>query len=361
MNYRFPSVSVALPAITRDLLENGAEVGSRNGRVKELLNPQITITHPTRREVLSYNRKANVFAQIAETMWVLSGRNDIEWLSAYLPRARDYSDDGVTWRGGYGPRIRVWRLFNGERLDQLAHVVETLRADPLSRRAVISIYDPALDVPAGKDVPCNDFLQFQSRLGELHLTVTVRSNDVMWGWSGINAFEWSTLQEIVASLLGIRVGTLTFNIGSLHLYEQHWAKASKIDGPPAYAPSIPFNPHGSITSLEEVDRLFDRWFLWEGLCRKGEATLDLLEEWEDPMFKAWAAAIAYYWMREEEWLTGLSGTALAAAIAQAPASVLPEPVQRPQNGLVGVSAASQLHGPTRAFYEYAANLHAAPC
>ena len=88
---------------------------------------QIVITEPWRREVVSVNRKANVFAQIAETMWVLAGRNDIEWLSAYLPRAVDYSDNGTHWRAGYGPRIRRIRGF--ENVDQLVRVVETLKAD----------------------------------------------------------------------------------------------------------------------------------------------------------------------------------------------------------------------------------------
>ena len=102
--YKADTASRVLPSIAADLLENGDEVGSRNGRVMEFINASITLTDPQRREILTLNRKANVFAQIAETMWVLSGRNDVEWLSAYLPRAKDFSDDGKTWRGGYGCR-----------------------------------------------------------------------------------------------------------------------------------------------------------------------------------------------------------------------------------------------------------------
>jgi thymidylate synthase len=107
MKYEFSSVNQALPVLLSDLLEVGEETGSRNGRVKELLNTQVVIKYPRRREILVPNRGANVFAQIAETMWVLAGRNDVEWLSAYLPRAKDYSDDGETWRAGYGTRIRT--------------------------------------------------------------------------------------------------------------------------------------------------------------------------------------------------------------------------------------------------------------
>jgi thymidylate synthase len=362
--FEAPTASQALPYILDDLLNHGDEVGSRNGRVKELLNAQIVLANPTHREILAINRKANVFAQIAETMWVLAGRNDIEWLSAYLPRAKDYSDDGETWRGGYGPRIRQWRHGPEEYhgiTDQLAHVVDVLQGDPLSRRAVISIYDPAVDTDPGKDIPCNDFLQFQSRNGALHLTVTVRSNDVMWGWSGINAFEWSTVQEIVAHLLGLTMGTLTFNIGNLHLYEQHWNKARSIEHEDFHYPVVPFKmPDGMDRTLEWVDILIDRWFSWEEMCRKGLAASHMLDGYFDgePLFKSWAAAIAYFWQREDHWLQTLEGTALGVAVARTPASVLSEAPQTSRSTAAGASTSPPVSEHTRAFYNFVTDLHA---
>jgi thymidylate synthase len=363
--YTFATASEALPFICSRILDKGDEVGSRNGRVKEFLNTQIVLTDPQRREITTANRHANVFAQIAETMWVLSGRNDIEWLSAYLPRAKDYSDDGRVWRGGYGPRIRHydkhWQgVAHGDsnHIDQLAHVVNLLREDPLSRRAVIAIYDPGADTKPGKDIPCNDFLQFQSRLGALHLTVTVRSNDLMWGWSGINAFEWSTLQEIVASMLGITVGTLTFNIGSLHLYDQHWNKAAHLRFDDYGYAITPFDPDRNVKSMRDLNNLLETWFDWEELCRKGEATRIALEVIEEPLIKSWAAAIAYYWQRDEHWLEIIGRTALAVAIARTPASLLPEPRAASRSSAAAVGHNMQSHERSRAFYGFVTDLHA---
>lgn len=364
------SISEALPEIIADLLQAGDEEITRNGSAVEVLNAQIVLTEPFRREVLNPGRKANVFAQIAETMWVLSGRNDIEWLSAYLPRAKDYSDDGAVWRGAYGPRLRKWGGWPHQNkeghtgFDQWQHVIDTLKADPSSRRAVISIYDPSTDVPAGKDVPCNDFLQFQIRDNQLHMTVTVRSNDLMWGWSGINAFEWSTMQEITARLLSVDMGSLTFNIGNLHLYENHWKKAERIDPVDwrAVFDNIPFDPDGLISDLSQVDIMIDRWFIWESMCRDGEATPDLLEDWEEPLFKAWATAIAYYWQRDEHWYSALKGTALQEAMRLTPASVLPEPVRKPSEApavVLGVAGQPPLfEDPQTAFLEFVMKLHA---
>jgi thymidylate synthase len=363
-HFHYKTVSEALPIIAQDLVRYGDEVGSRNGRVKEYLNAKIVITNPTQRYVLTHGRKASVFAQIAETLWVLSGRNDVEWLSAYLPRAKDYSDDGEVWRGGYGPRIRSfggWPHQNSDGrvgIDQVAHVVDLLRDDPLSRRAVIGIYDPRVDTAPGKDIPCNDFLQFQSRNGRLHLTVTVRSNDLMWGWSGINAFEWSTLQEMVASLLGIQVGDLTFNIGSLHLYDQHWNKAERLEYHPDIAPSVRFNPGGDIRTVEDLDRLFLQFFEWEALCRKGEPSIDMLNWIPDPLLNSWAVAIAYFWTRDERWLSLIEGTALAVAIARSPALKPSEPAQTSPGPVVGAATGAPANEATRAFYEFVKDLHA---
>ena len=365
IQYDQMNVSQALPVILSDLLDYADEVGSRNGRVKELLNPQIVINQPWRREVLCPGRGANVFAQIAETCWVLAGRNDVEWLSAYLPRAADYSDDGETWRSGYGPRIRDWKYQLTGRIDQLQYVIQSLEDDSLSRQAVINIWDPKVDTSHGKDRACNTQLQFLNRGGKLYLTVTVRSNDVMWGWSGINAFEWSVLQEIVASLLRISVGPLTFNIGSLHLYEQHWAKARKIvrlntDCGVGITKEIRFNTNKVMTTLDDVDDLLASFFMWEERCRTGDVVPKNLDHMTtEPLFRAWMAAIAYYWTRHPAWLEVFSGTALAVAVARTPVSLFPEPVSVSQAAPGHPSTPQALSEPHRAFYEFVTTLHAA--
>lgn len=284
------TVNDALPDLAQHVL-NGDELGSRKGeRVLERLHQQITLTEPWDRYPRLGLRKASLPAQIAESMWILAGRNDVEWLSYYLPRAAEFSDDGETWRGGYGPRIRRYgapMLPERVHLDQLAAVVRELRENPTSRRAVIGIWDASMDArreneDPWKDVPCNDVITFQSRLGELHAHVFVRSNDLMWGWSGINAFEWSVLQEVIAGILGIEVGTLTFSISSLHAYDRHWGKLRKIAA--AYpAPEEHMDPLDAfdaprLTSdtlrpltVGDLDQEIESWFEQEALIREAKS------------------------------------------------------------------------------------------
>jgi thymidylate synthase len=310
--YRFPTASAALPHLMDQVLQ-GDETGSRAGRVKEILHPHIVLTNPTRREILIPGRRASLPAQIAETMWVLAGRDDIAWLERYLPRAPDFSDDGKTWRGAYGARLRSW----GGEIDQLEHVVNLLKQDPLTRRAVMSIYDPARDSQDGKDIPCNDFIQFQSRLGKLHMHVFTRSNDLMWGWSGINAFEWSVLQEVVAGLLGINVGELHFSISNLHLYDRHWNRAERI----AYTP-VPLtfsqpSPRFKFTGdLWNFDQLVDDWLGVEETIREGN--YGEIESFSEPMLRSWLRVIAWHWSGNQEFLKPLEGCDLYAAALQSP-------------------------------------------
>ena len=331
MTYQLTAMTVteALPILCGDLLRVPASE-SRNGRVKQILNVQIEITNPYKRNVLNLGRRANVFAQIAETAWVLSGRNDIEWLSAYLPRAKQFSDDGSTWRGGYGPRIRKGHFGK----DQLGHVIDLLQKDPTSRRAVIGIYDPAVDVGDSLDIPCNDFLQFQVDQGELVMTVTVRSNDVIWGWSGINTYEWSVLQEIVAAALGVAVGPLVFNIGNLHVYEHHWKRAEEIvargDKSPSPGYNSPVAPGFSRLTVADLDRDLGVFFRWEEMCRAGNDDYPSYSEMfkeSTLLLREWGAAIAYYWTRDLKWFDSV-GLHTQIAIEQAPPGLLPKPVKR---------------------------------
>lgn len=239
----YRNLTDALVGSLRLLLTEGATVPSRNGETKELFSHQIRISHPTERVLISPHRGANIFAQLAEAMWVMGGRDDVEFLSRYLPRAKDFSDDGKVWRGGYGPRLRKWKRQDPDPnaysaasplgdpalfVDQLEECVKILCEDLPSRRAVMVIFDPALDFVQSKDIPCNNWLHFLVRDGKLNLTVGIRSNDAIWGFSGINVFEWGVLQQMVAHWIGVEVGVMAYTASSFHLYDYHYEKAEKI-------------------------------------------------------------------------------------------------------------------------------------
>lgn len=312
MEFRFKTASEALPQLAQYIMKEGMEVHSRgDSRVMEITYPHIILETPWLREILTRHRGASLPAQIAETMWILGGRDDVAWLSRYLPRAPEFSDNGKTWRGGYGPRLRAWERRNDPHdvFDQLAYVVNLLKTEGMTRRAVINIYDPDVDSAPGKDIPCNNWLHFLNRKGQLDLHVVTRSNDLIWGWSGINAFEWSALQEIVAGLVGVTVGELHFSISSLHIYDRHWTKADKLTNeglPIVQEPRFSAEAVGG--TVDGLDKAIREWFALEErihsvTTRKGghgEPALTFLRQdikaFPEPMMREWLEVIYAYWV-----------------------------------------------------------------
>lgn len=342
--YRTPSH--ALPQLLYGLQEYGDTVPSRNGETRELMMQNFTIEDVSSPYIWTPGRHASLPAQIAETMWMLAGRDDIAWLENYLPQAGKFSDNGTTWRGAYGPRLRGWsctpRVHGEEKestVDQLMHVVNLLKEDPNTRRAVVQIYDPAQDSEGGKDVPCNNWIHFIARDGWLHAHVATRSNDVMWGWSGINAFEWSILLQVVAHFAGLGLGGLTFSISSLHLYDRHYDKADRILSQTlehdnaldagAWEPEItaPERIFGEVYQ-GNFDFALDTWFAAEELIRNGADSGRIAKAIKAmrPVCAQWASWLEVLWAWHTDDMSRVKeyeGSAMHAALVQSPKKPVP--------------------------------------
>lgn len=234
------------------VLSEGKSLSPRNRDVLEVENVIFEIEIPTHKQLFIPLRGNNPIATIAEVLWVLAGRNDMEYLSYYLPRAMEFSDDGKVWRGGYGPRLRNWN-----HVDQLREVVRILETDRDSRRAVMVIYDPDRDFVKSKDIPCNNQLAFTVRDERLNMKVCSRSMDIIWG-STVNIITWSILQEILAGIMNAQVGTLTYFVSSFHLYTPFVeksktllrARGSSTPYSNGHTPTLTFDRFSSVDNLD---------------------------------------------------------------------------------------------------------------
>ena len=111
-----------------------------------------------------------------------------------------------------------WHYTYHQRMaDQLPWVVEELRRNPDSRRAIMSIRDKS-DMETGSPA-CLQSIQFMLRDGALHCKVLFRSNDATKA-SFMNAFALVLLQKRIAEELGVQVGTYTHRANSYHVYER---------------------------------------------------------------------------------------------------------------------------------------------
>jgi thymidylate synthase len=319
LSVKYRNAEAAFISKLQELRSMGHEVRVRGNLTRELNHQTVMLAFPLERCIVVPHRRNNVFATIAETVWVIAGRNDVAYLTDYLPRAIDFSDDGTTWRAGYGPRLRSW---GG--VDQIAAVRRLLLSAPESRRAVMSIFDPASDFESSKDIPCTNWLHFTLRNGVLDLNVAVRSNDLIWGFSGINTFEWSVLQEMMAFWLGASVGQANYFISSLHIYERHFARADKMLAADARRSSYKEAPAKVrfATKFEDFDGVLEQWFQLEGRIRTGTCPSSEIEAFPDPLLRDFLWMLAAYWAQTtaqpnaDQLLLRVEDRALAFAGAQ---------------------------------------------
>lgn len=196
---------------------------SRAGTVVEVDGPVVTTyRYPDERVLFDAKRDANPFFHFFEGLWMLAGRRDVDFVKRFNSRIKDYSDNGMYFHGAYGHR---WRKHFG--FDQLEDCIQLLIADPDTRRAVLSMWDPEVDLGAdSKDIPCNDLVFFKRLGNELRMTICCRSNDAIWGAYGANAVHFSMMMEYVAGRVGCQMGRMTQVSDSLHAYTDNpqWEK-----------------------------------------------------------------------------------------------------------------------------------------
>jgi thymidylate synthase len=204
------------------VLVDGMPVRPRGLATREVFDVRLRLSRPRARLVhVPPARVLNSAFAVAEAVWILSG-SDAPWIYEYNERLRQYADSGVL-RGAYGPRLRRW----GGHTDQLAGVVELLRRDPDSRRAVIQLYDPARDGAGYRDVPCTLGYRFVIRDGRLHMSTTMRSQDLWLGFP-YDVFSATVLQELIAGWLDVELGDYHHHVDSLHLYEHDLRAAETV-------------------------------------------------------------------------------------------------------------------------------------
>jgi len=207
---------------------HGVERDSRNGPTKSINRAELILSNPRNRYLNLKGRVSNIFQMMAETIWVMAGKDAIDpVLSHFLPRAVNFSDDGKVWRGAYGPRMYDH--------NQLQDVVDAFVKDGLdTRQAVVSIWNPELDSSEGlrnvyglektKDKTCNCFITFWCDADHyFHMDVIQRSGDIIWGTGSINLHEFGFLHESIYRLVknhhdSLKLGTYCQRTQNLHYY-----------------------------------------------------------------------------------------------------------------------------------------------
>lgn len=199
------------------ILNNGRTVGN----TKELTNVIFTVKDVINNNVINIRNISYKYV-LAELIWYFSGSNFTEFIGQFANLWKHISDDGVTNNSAYGFILKEKFGFN-----QIEKIIELLKQDPNSRRAVLNINSANKNVIETKDEPCTISIQFLLRNGYLNMTTVMRSNDLYFGLP-YDAIFFTELQKYIAYRLNVQPGCWTHFVGSMHIYERDIKKLSDL-------------------------------------------------------------------------------------------------------------------------------------
>lgn len=190
-----------------------------------------------------------------ELLWFLRGDTNVRWLQERGITIWDEWADAAGELGPvYGHQWRSWQGADGATYDQIAQLVADLRANPDSRRMIVS----AWNVGALQDMalaPCHAFFQCYVADGKLSLQIYQRSADLFLGVP-FNIASYALLVHMLAQQTGLQPGELVWTGGDCHIYlnhlEQVHTQLSRV--PQAYSfPTLRLNRADSIDSYQMDD------------------------------------------------------------------------------------------------------------
>lgn len=205
-------------------------------------------------------RKLGYKFMAAEAAWILEGRDDVGSISPFSKDISKFSDDGITFFGAYGPRLK----------DQFQYVEDTLVADLHSRQAVATVWRQ--NPGPSKDIPCTVSLQWLVRHNVLHCVATMRSSDLWLGHPydifNFSAYSFALMLQLnnhmdKADQPHLTLGNLHLTAGSKHIYERNAADVGLIiedfndNGLPKVKRGTIFNPQQYDDANEFIAMLWD--------------------------------------------------------------------------------------------------------
>ncbi len=190
------------------------EYGIQFDDTQALFNVGFYIDKPMDNHIIDQDRNWKLDYAEAEWQWYLSGDNNINKLGELYGKVPEIWKR-MADKEGYVNSNYGWQW---ERNDQLDYVVDLLRHNPKTRQAAISIYDRKEGYMYDNDTPCTYAVQFTIVAQHLNMCVTMRSNDLWYGFCN-DQYCFSKLQLLVADKLELLVGDYYHFAHNLHLYD----------------------------------------------------------------------------------------------------------------------------------------------
>lgn len=208
--------------IYQDVWKNGKEYTVRGLKTKEILNYSFTLK-PYDRTFNFVGRKFNLKYAKLETLWYLKGDRFDTTITEHAKMWKTLINEDGSINSNYGQYINP----------NINRIINTLKEDKYSRRAVISIASNDNYNSKTNDYCCGQYISFLIRDNKLHINISFRSSDVIFGITN-DVFTLSIYHELIYVLLrdsayeDLEIGDFNFHTNSLHVYERHYKMINNI-------------------------------------------------------------------------------------------------------------------------------------
>ena len=214
-------------------------------------------------------KKLHLKSIIYELLWFLQGNTNVKYLQDHGVRIwNEWADENGELGPVYGHQWRSWPDYNGGVIDQISNVVEQIKANPDSRRLIVSAWNVA-EVDSMALPPCHTLFQFYVADGKLSLQLYQRSADTFLGVP-FNIASYALLLQMMAQVTGLKPGEFVHTTGDTHVYTNHLEQVQlQLTRAPRTLPVMRINPEvKSIFDFQYEDFVLENYDPWPHIAGK---------------------------------------------------------------------------------------------
>lgn len=238
--------------LLREVLEQGVHKGDRTGTgTTSVFGRQLRFDLSQGFPLITTKRVH--FKSVAyELLWFLRGDSNVRWLQEHGVTIWDEWADADGELGPvYGVQWRSWPTPDGQHIDQIGQLIDQIRANPDSRRLMVSAWNPAA-IPDMALPPCHAMFQFYVADGRLSCQLYQRSADMFLGVP-FNIASYAMLTIMIARQTGLEPGDFVWTGGDCHIYDNHVEQVREQLTRDAY-------PYPTLRVIGTPDSIFDYRF-----------------------------------------------------------------------------------------------------
>ena len=165
-------------------------------------------------------KRIHTHSVVHELLWFLRGETNVRSLQEAGVRIwNEWADEAGELGPIYGKQWRKLEQSQGATVDQIANLVAALKADPNSRRHLVSAWNVA-EIEHMALPPCHLLFQLYVDADRLSCQMYQRSADAFLGLP-FGIASYALLTHMLAHIVGLRGGELIIALGDVHLYLDH--------------------------------------------------------------------------------------------------------------------------------------------